>query len=281
MKTFITIPTYNEAPTIGSLIEQILGLGLADLGILVIDDSSTDGTREVVTQLAQAHPSVKLVERLDHYRGKATASLVGFDLALQLGADQIVEMDGDFSHNPQDIPQLLAALQDSEISIGSRLVMGGMDLRPKAKRVFSFFTNFYIRVALERRSHRSVVNDWTSRFRAYRREVLVKIPPFTLLPGSDALGQELLFRALNAGMRVKELPIQMVSRPSGCSGLDFMEGVHCFLSVLAYAILYRFRNMDFSLGHLQAKVVDQSSYQVTSIEASADPAHAPRIQISS
>jgi dolichol-phosphate mannosyltransferase len=264
VKTFVIIPTYQESSTIQTLIEQILALKIPELSILVVDDASPDGTAELVARLAKVNPSILLIERLDE-RGRGTASLVGFDMALQLGADRIVEMEADLSHDPLDIPKLLNALDGAEIAIASRLVVGGSDLRPKAKRVFTFFNNFYIRVALERRIHKSVINDWTSGFRAYQKEVFVRIPPFTLLPGGDALAQELLFRALNLGMIVKEIPIRLSGRSNGSSRLSFRAMLQGLASVLAYAILYRFRNMDFCLGNLEARRLESGSFQVKKI----------------
>jgi dolichol-phosphate mannosyltransferase len=261
VKTFIVIPTYRESATIKSLIDQIVALKIPELSILVVDDASPDGTAEIVSQLAKENSAIQLVERLDE-KGKGTASLVGFDLALQMGADRIVEMEADLSHPPLDILKLLDALGEADIAIASRLVVGGSDLRPKAKRVFTFFNNFYIRVALERGIHKSVINDWTSGFRAYRREVLVRIPPFTLLPGGAALAQELLFRALNLGMKVKEIPIQLQGRANGSSTINLKTAFQGFVSVLAYAILYRFRNMDFCLGNLEAHKVADGRLQV-------------------
>jgi len=266
VKNFVIIPTYQEASTIQSLIEQILELHIPNLSILVIDDASPDGTAAIVSRLAKENPAIQLLERLDE-KGRGTASLVGFDLALQLGADRIVEMEADLSHSPLDIPKLLKELEDADIAIASRLVVGGSDLRPKAKRVFTFFNNFYIRVALERRIHKSVINDWTSGFRAYRREVFVRIPPFTLLPGGAALAQELLFRTLNLGMKIKEIPIQLMGRANGSSKLKPLAVLQGFLSVLAYAILYRFRNMDFCLGNLEAQKLANGTIQVKKVAA--------------
>ncbi|MEO5968600.1 MAG: glycosyltransferase [Bdellovibrionia bacterium] len=278
MKTFVIIPTYRESLTIQSLIEQIVALKIPDLSILVIDDSSPDGTAELVAKLAKENPGIHLIERLDE-KGRGTASLVGFDIALQMGADRIVEIEGDLSHSPLDIPKLLNELEVADIAIASRLVVGGSDLRPKAKRVFTFFNNFYIRVALERRIHKSVINDWTSGFRAYRREVFVRIPPFTLLPGGAALAQELLFRALNLGMKVKEIPIQLLGRANGSSKLDLRAAFQGFVSVLAYAILYRLRNMDFCLGNLEARKLENGRLQVKKVASFEDHFQRTKINI--
>jgi dolichol-phosphate mannosyltransferase len=278
VKTFIIIPTYNEAPTIRPLIQQILSLGIAELFILVVDDKSPDGTAEIVADLGKENASVLLVERQDE-KNRGTASLVGFDLAMQLGAERVVEMEGDGSHQASDILQLLKGLEEAEITIASRLVSGGSDMRPKSKRVFTFFNNFYIRVALERRIHKSVINDWTSGFRAYRREVFVRIPPFTLLPGGAALAQELLFRALNLGMKVKEIPIRLLGRSGGTTQLKLVTIFQGFVSVLAYAILYRFRNMDFCLGNLEARKVSQGRYQVKKTAVKEEHFQRTRIQI--
>lgn len=278
MKNFVIIPTYQESPTIQTLIEQILALKIPHLSILVVDDASPDGTAQIVAKLARENPSIILIERLDE-KGRGTASLVGFDMALQLGADRIVEMEADLSHHPLDIPKLLAALDEADIAIASRLIVGGSDLRPKVKRVFTFFNNFYIRVALERRIHMSAINDWTSGFRAYRREVFVRIPPFTLLPGGAALAQELLFRALNLGMKVKEIPVKLFGRANGSSKINLSTALQGFASVLAYAILYRFRNMDFCLGNLEARKVESGTYQVKKLASREDHFQRTRVSI--
>ena len=119
------IPTYNEAENIGPLVGEILGLsGSWETHVLVVDDNSPDGTAGLVRDLAAGDPRVHLLLRTKR-RGRGAAGVDGFKAALALGADRVVEMDGDFSHQPRFIPDLVAATETADVAIGSRFVAGG------------------------------------------------------------------------------------------------------------------------------------------------------------
>lgn len=237
MKSFVIVPTYNESKNIERLIRELLDLRIPGLSILVVDDHSPDGTSEIVSQLSEAHPEVLLAERVDD-KGRGTAGIVGFDLALKLGADRIIEMDADFSHPPREIPRLLAGLAESDIVIASRLAPGARDLRPLPRRLVTAAANRYARLFLERPHHQSRVRDWTTGFRAYRRKVFESVPCDSLVSRGPSILQEILFRALNLGCTASEIPFEMKDREAGESTFSSKVARQSLLSIPAYRILF-------------------------------------------
>lgn len=241
MKSFVVVPTYNESRNIGRLIEEILetarASGLNDLSILVVDDHSPDGTSALVSGLAASDPRVHLAERVND-KGRGTAGIVGFDLALKLGAEAVIEMDADFSHPPREIPRLLDTLARADIAIASRLAPGARDLRPLRRRAITWLANRYARGWLALPSHRSRVRDWTTGFRAYRRAVFERVPVSALISRGPSILQEILFRALNQGLTAAEIPFEMKDREAGQSTFSSKVARQSLMSIPAYRILF-------------------------------------------
>ncbi|MFN7974483.1 MAG: polyprenol monophosphomannose synthase [Acidobacteriota bacterium] len=211
MKVVVTIPTYNEADNVGVLIPQILELS-PDYHVLVIDDKSPDGTGDVVRRLAEGSDRVHLLER-EGPRGRGRAGVDGFVRALDMGADAVVEMDADLSHQPRHIPELCARIGAADVVIGSRMVAGGREEgRGIARRIITVLANAYIRVVLG-----LAVRDATSGFRAFSRQALARLDLRAMRSTGPSIVQEVLFACVLQGCRVEEVPIVFVDRVAGRS----------------------------------------------------------------
>jgi len=209
------IPTYNERENIEALLEEICRLPVENLEAVIVDDRSPDGTEEIVRKLMARNPRLSLIERKGP-AGRGLAGRDGFLYALQSGADFVVEMDGDFSHQPKHIPELLKAMAGCDMVIGSRLIAGGSDLdRPGWRRWLTHAANFYSRTLLG-----FPIADANSGFRCYSRYALQQIHPETLRSKGPSIVHETLFRALRAKLKVIEVPIEFVDRKKGKSKLN-------------------------------------------------------------
>jgi dolichol-phosphate mannosyltransferase len=210
-KVVVTIPTYNERETIGSLIQEILALRTEpDLVVLVVDDNSPDGTAEEVARIGRRDSRVRLLLRKEK-RGRGLAGIAGFKEALDMGADLIIEMDGDGSHQPAFIPPLLEAAKDWDLVLGSRFVAGGRDAdRPRHRRFVTFLVRHFIR-----RLFSVPIHDVSSGFRSFRREALDKIGLDSLASAGPSIVLEILYRAHRLGFRIGEIPIVFVDRKKG------------------------------------------------------------------
>ena len=169
MKAMAMVPTYNEAPNIEQLLREILRQG-PEIGAVVVDDDSPDGTAAIVERLRQEDPRVHLLLRKEE-RGRGTAGIAGFRYAVVQDIPFIIEMDADFSHQPSYIPYFLGQMEDCDLLIGSRLVEGGGERgRHFLRKVITRLANFYILVILG-----LPFRDCTSGYRVFRREVLQAI----------------------------------------------------------------------------------------------------------
>ncbi|MBI2575865.1 polyprenol monophosphomannose synthase [Candidatus Woesearchaeota archaeon] len=234
----ITIPTYNERENIRILIGKILELKIPGVLILVIDDNSPDGTAEVVREIGKKDKRVKLLLRTGP-RGRGAAGKDGFLAALKEGADLIVEMDADMSHDPKYIPKLLEELNHADMALGSRLVSGGEDNRKSFfRRIITKLANFYIHFILGIR-----VKDCNSGFRAYTRKALEAIEPGKIFSQGPAIVQEVLYRAHLKGLRIKEIPISFKERERGTSKLGIPQLWKGYVVVLKLKLLHWFGRM--------------------------------------
>ena len=146
MKTTVVIPTYNEKENIGNLIETIIGLQVPDLSILVVDDSSPDGTGKIVSDYSQKYPQVSLFTRAKK-EGLGRAYLAGFQEAINRNAEAIIQMDADFSHDPHDILRFVNKIQKADLVIGSRYMQGGkVSDWATNRRLLSQWANIYARL---------------------------------------------------------------------------------------------------------------------------------------
>ena len=183
--------------------------------VLVIDDNSPDGTGELADRLAAEEPRVAVLHR-PAKEGLGPAYLAGFRRALDDGAELVLEMDCDFSHDPDDVPRLIAAAADADLVLGSRYVDGGRIENWGAWRRFvSRAGSLYAQVLLQ-----APVRDLTGGFKCYRREVLERIDLGAVTARGYAFQIETTYRALRAGFRVVELPIVFVDREAGSSKMS-------------------------------------------------------------
>ncbi|MBI3549095.1 MAG: polyprenol monophosphomannose synthase [Elusimicrobia bacterium] len=226
-KVLVILTTYNEAGNVGALIEQLFALGVSGLSVVVVDDSSPDGTSQAVAAMKPRFPRLHLITRAGP-RGRGYAGSEGFRFALKVGADYAVEMDADGSHQPKHLPALLAAMAECDVAVGSRLVAGGSDAeRSPTRRLLTALASRYARLLLG-----APIRDTNSGYRSFSRKAVQAIRPDTLKSSGPSIVHEMLYRAARAGMRFKEVPIEFVDRKSGDSKLNLGRLVSGYLWIL-------------------------------------------------
>ncbi len=214
-RVMVVIPTYNERENIVDLIDEIFRLPVPRIEAVVVDDQSPDGTGEAVRGMISSHLGLFLIER-EGPAGRGLAGREGFLFALQSRADFVVEMDGDFSHQPKHIPELIRAMADCDVAIGSRLVPGGSDAdRPGWRYWLTTAANFYARTLLG-----LPVADTNSGFRCFSREALRIIDPKSLRSPGPSIVHETLFRVIQQKLQICEVPIEFIDRKRGTSKLN-------------------------------------------------------------
>jgi dolichol-phosphate mannosyltransferase len=220
---WVVLPTYNEAQNIRPFVSELLR-ELAEVvktyTILIVDDSSPDGTGEIADRLSTEMATLDVLHRSSK-RGLGPAYLAGFSHALERGAGVVVQMDSDFSHDPADIGRLVAALQSSDVVLGSRYVTGGaIEGWGRLRRVVSALGCWYARKVL-----RVPVRDLTGGFKCFRREALVDVLEGIRVLQSRTNGYafqvETTYRALLRGHKVYELPIVFRDRRAGASKMTW------------------------------------------------------------
>jgi dolichol-phosphate mannosyltransferase len=229
----VMIPTYNERENIVDLIQEILALKLdMNVSILVADDNSPDGTGELVQQLASKDERIHALIRMKR-RGRGTGGIDGFKEALKLNPDYIIEMDGDFSHQPQFIPDLLAKAEEYDLVIGSRFVQGGKD---QDRNFIRRFITFLARTFVRRQFH-IPVRDVSSGFRCFKREVLEAVDLDDCISVNPSIVLEILYKAYLLGFTMTEVPIEFIDRTRGKTKLNFV----ILLDTLLMALLFKKR----------------------------------------
>jgi dolichol-phosphate mannosyltransferase len=212
VRVLVILPTVNEGPTIGQVIEQLLGND-DRINVLIVDDASTDGTAATVERLQGER--VDLIERPSKM-GLGSAYLTGFGWALERSYDAVVEMDSDLSHDPRDAARLVAALEHADVVIGSRYVPGGrVENWGLWRRALSLAGNRYARVLLG-----IDVADSTSGMRAYRAEWLRSAGLASITSEGYGFQVEMAYRAVRRGARVVEIPIVFTERVAGRSKMS-------------------------------------------------------------
>jgi dolichol-phosphate mannosyltransferase len=227
MRACLVLPTYNEAPNLERLVLAVRALVLP-IDVLVVDDASPDGTGRIADALAEGRTDIAVVHRTGP-RGYGEALTDGFREALRRGADVVLTMDVDFSHDPAAIPRLVEALAEADLVIGSRYVEGG-ELRawPLHRRLLSASANAFVRVLFA-----LPASDCTSGFRAYRRGVVESIPWAELhSQGYSYLVELLYWTVCRGGSRVREVPICFTERRAGKSKMGVREIVGGALNLL-------------------------------------------------
>jgi dolichol-phosphate mannosyltransferase len=213
MKTLVIIPTYNERESLPRIVPAVMAQGVR---LLIVDDSSPDGTGETAEDLAQRYPGRIEVMHRTGRRGLGRSYVDGFRHALATGADVAVQMDADFSHDPHYLPDLLEAAASYDIVIGSRYVNGISVVNWPLKRlVLSTLGNRYVRAITS-----MPVRDCTGGFRAWRRRAIERLPLDRLVSDGYSFQVETLFEALRSGVSVVEVPIIFVERREGVSKLS-------------------------------------------------------------
>jgi dolichol-phosphate mannosyltransferase len=216
MRTLVIIPTYNERENLGRLVPAILRQD-ESIDVLVVDDNSPDGTGQLARSLAARSHRVRAMHRAGKL-GLGTAYLAGFREALECGYRHVVEMDADFSHDPADLPRLIAPVRDGEadLTLGSRWVAGGGTRRwPLRRRLLSRSGSLYARTVLG-----VPVRDLTGGFKCFHRRVLLALDLERVSSTGYGFQIELTYRALRAGFRVRELPIVFTERECGVSKMS-------------------------------------------------------------
>ncbi|MFZ0014526.1 MAG: polyprenol monophosphomannose synthase [Acidimicrobiia bacterium] len=206
----VALPTYNEAENLPDIAPRILAHGYR---LLIIDDGSPDGTGDIADDLAAGDPRVTVLHR-EKKLGLGPAYAAGFDRALEDGAEVVIEMDADFSHDPADLPRLVEAIDHgADVAIGSRYVPGGDTPDwPLGRRLISKGGNLYARIMLG-----IPTRDATAGFRAFRAGALRALPYDTAEASGYGFQVEMAWRAHQLGLQVVEVPISFRDRTRGTS----------------------------------------------------------------
>jgi len=214
MKTLVISPTYNERKNIQSLVEQVL-MPNPDYHLLVVDDNSPDKTAETVKELQRQYPNLHLEERPGK-AGLGTAYLFGFHWALNRQFEAIVQMDADLSHDPKDVPRLVAKLDKHDLVIGSRYVDGVSVVNwPIRRLILSYGANLYSRIITG-----MPIKDATGGFRAWRGSLLDNILIGQVKSQGYSFQIEMIFRAWHLGASIKEETIIFTDRTIGESKMS-------------------------------------------------------------
>lgn len=228
----VTLPTYNESENIEKICLTVFER-YPGIKIVVIDDNSPDRTWEIVEKLKKNWPNLFLIRRLDQ-KGRGTAGRDGFLFALQEGAQFIIEMDADFSHNPRYIAEMLNVAAEDKVVIGSRLVPGGGEVgRNPVRRWITLMANWYIRIVLGLK-----IRDCTSGYRMFPRNILKKIDLESLSSTGPEIVQEILYRCRIVGAEFCEIPILFEERAAGTSTFN----VKIMIRSLFFVLSLRFSN---------------------------------------
>jgi dolichol-phosphate mannosyltransferase len=229
----VVIPTYNERANIEATAARIRR-AVPDADVLVVDDNSPDGTGELADKLATGDQQVFVLHRPGK-GGLGAAYLAGFGWALERGYSAMIEMDADGSHQPEDLPRLLTALEGADLVIGSRWVPGGTVRNwPKSREFLSRGANTYARLML-----RVPVRDTTAGYRAYRAETLRAIGLATVKSQGYCFQIDLTLRSVNAGLTVLEVPITFIDRARGASKMSRAVMAEAFWRVAEWGVADR------------------------------------------
>lgn len=229
MNTYVIVPTYNEADNLDELLTDLLNLPVR-IGVIVVDDGSPDGTGAMADKWVAAEPErVHVIHRAGKL-GLGTAYLAGFKKAMdELGAEKVMTMDADFSHNPRYIPAMVEMSERKHIVIGSRYIDGGSAAEdwPITRRILSWGANFVTHQILGLNAR-----DTTAGFRLYRREVLESIPLDKIRSSGYSFLVEMLYLCERQGWLVGEVPIVFEDRREGTTKISSREILKGQMTVL-------------------------------------------------
>ncbi len=239
MNPIVVVPTYNEAENVAPMTEALLSLSIPNLGVLIVDDKSPDGTGALADDLAAQHPERVHVIHRSGPRGLGRAYVTGFRWALDRSADHIIQMDCDFSHSPDYIPQFMEHIQEYDVVVGSRYVQGGRtDERWGWGRwLLSWWANsIYTRLILGCR-----VKDVTAGFKCWRRETLLGIDLSRIHSQGYIFQVEMAYVTERLGYRVLEIPIYFEDRRIGQSKMSMPVKIEAALR--AWEVRWRHRHL--------------------------------------
>jgi dolichol-phosphate mannosyltransferase len=233
-KVVVMIPTYNEVENIQALVREILALPLdEEVSVLVVDDNSPDGTGVLVRKMSASDPRVHVLIRTKR-RGWGAAGIDGFQAALTLQADYVIEMDGDFSHQPRFIPDFLRAMENCDVAIGSRFVRGGKDSdRNLVRKTITFLARNFVR-----RKFHTAVRDVSSGYRCFTREVLEKVDLGDMISFGPSVVLEILYKLSLLKAQINEIPIIFVDRRRGRTKLSGLTLAETLIMVLRFRRQY-------------------------------------------
>jgi dolichol-phosphate mannosyltransferase len=238
LKLTVVIPTFNEAENLPKMVSALFALPIPDFHVLIVDDNSPDGTGDVAEKLGGQNGGRVSVLRRPGKMGLGTAYLDGFRQALNQGAQVVVQMDADFSHPPQKVIELVDALQNCDVAMGSRYVTGGRldDRWPLWRRALSTFGNTYARTILG-----MSVRDVTSGFRAWRRDTLLAMPLDRVRSNGYAFQVEMAYVAARLGFKLFEIPIYFADRRWGESKMSMKIQIEAAIRV--WQLLFQYRHL--------------------------------------
>jgi dolichol-phosphate mannosyltransferase len=224
MKAVVMLPTYNERDNIENIVYKILKH--RDVGIVVVDDSSPDGTGEIADRLAFENPGrVHVIHRRE--RGRGTAGIVGLGYAREQNVDCVFEMDADLSHDPGQIPEFLERIRDYDVVIGSRFVKGSKAARKPVRKLITDVARVYTQILLGRG-----IRDWSGGYKCYRREALRSLDFDRFRSQGYSIGMETVYRLTRKGFRCVEIPIEFTDQRRGKSKFSVKEIIGYMVTVL-------------------------------------------------
>ncbi len=236
-RVLVVVPTYNERDNLEWLVGRIRS-SVPWVDVLVVDDGSPDGTGDLGDRMAAADPQVTVLHRATK-TGLGAAYLEGFAVALARGYDVVGEMDADGSHQPEQLPRLLSALEHADLVIGSRWVPGGSVVNwPLSRKVLSVGGNLYARLLLG-----IPLRDITAGYRLFRRSTLETIDLGSVESAGYIFQTDLAFRTLRAGLRVVEVPIQFVERVRGQSKMSRDVAFESLWRITSWGLVERGRQL--------------------------------------
>ena len=241
MHITIVLPTYNEAENLPKLVSALLSLPL-DLAVLVVDDDSPDGTGHVADELSHGHTGKLSVLHRAGKLGLRSAYIEGFRKAFDMGAEAVVQMDADFSHDPAVLTEMARCIAACDVVIGSRYVKGGsLDERwPAWRKSLSAFGNFYARTILGFPLH-----DVTTGYRMWRREALQNMPLDRIRSNGYIFLVEMAYVAYLMGYKITEVPIHFADRRWGKSKMSLK--IQLEAAVRIWDVWWHYRDLQVNL----------------------------------
>jgi len=237
VKITVVLPTYNEAENLPKLVSALLMLPL-DLGVLVVDDNSPDGTGEIADDLSTTHPERVAVFHRTGKLGLRSAYIEGFQKAFEMGAEAVVQMDADFSHDPMVLNEMARRITNCDVVIGSRYVKGGsLDKNwPLWRKLLSGFGNTYARTILQFHLH-----DVTTGFRMWRREALSNMPLDRIRSSGYIFLVEMAYVAFLMEYDIVEVPIHFEDRRFGKSKMSLKIQMEAAMRI--WDVWWHYRDM--------------------------------------